>query len=279
MIRDLFVPLTGTPGDDKAMAAAVRMASTLDAHVTIAQTVSMPLPTIEPWGMLPGITAMYSTLRAEALAALERFRPMLEREGVSHELRFAEALFLEPTDTVALHGRYADLSVLVAPAGDNQPDTATIRRFFAALLFQSGRPVMVVPPHSTFEWPLQRAMIAWKPTRECTRALHEAIPLLCNAAAVDVVSIEPEIGDFGHGDWPGADIGNHLARHGLEVNVLTLPGQGRTVGTALLGHAAESGAQLLVAGGYGHSRLREWMLGGATSELLDATHLPILFSH
>jgi nucleotide-binding universal stress UspA family protein len=103
--------------------------------------------------------------------------------------------------------------------------------------------------------------------------------MLCDAATVDVVSIEPRIGDFGHGDWPGADIGTHLARHGLAVNVLTLPRQDQPVATALLGHAAESGAQLLIAGGYGHSRLREWMLGGATSGLLDAAHLPILFSH
>jgi len=279
MIRDLFVPLTGTPGDEKAVPAAIRMASTLDAHVTVAQTVNIPLPTIEPWGMLPSATEMYSALRANATADLERYRPVLEREGVSHELRLAESLFLEPPDTFALHARYADLSVLVAPAGDVLRDAAIIRRFFAALLFQSGRPVMVVPPNHAFEWPLERAMVAWKPTRECTDALHQAIPLLCDAAAIEVVSIEPGIGDFGHGDWPGADIGTHLARHGLAVNVVTLPRQDQTVGTGLLTHAAERGAQLLIAGGYGHSRLREWMLGGATSELLDTAQLPVLFSH
>jgi nucleotide-binding universal stress UspA family protein len=279
MIRDLLVPLTGSPGDEKAVAAAIRMASTLDAHLSIVQTVNMPLPAIEPWGMMPDIAGMYAALHDEAKVALERFRPMVEREDISHELRLAEPLFLEAPDTVALHARYADLSVIVAPVGDVRGDAAIVRRFFSALLFQSGRPVMVVPPIHTFEWPLERVMVAWKPTRECTDALHEAIPLLGNAATIDVVSIEPEIGDSGYGDWPGADIATHLARHGLAVNVLTLPRQDRTVATALLTHAAESRAQLLIAGGYGHSRLREWMLGGATSELLDATHLPILFSH
>lgn len=279
MVRDLFVPLTGTPGDGKAVAAAARMAAAVDAHVTVAQTVSTPLPTIEPWGMLPDVTEMYSALRGDAQATLEHFRTALEREGVPYELRLAESLFLEPPDTVALHARYADLGVIVAPVGDLQRDATIIRRFFAALLFQSGRPVMVVPPHHAFEWPIDRAMVAWKPTRECTHALHEAIPLLSGAASIDVVTIEPQVGDFGHGDWPGADIGTHLARHGLTVDVLTLPRQDQTVATALLTHAAESGAQLLIAGGYGHSRLREWMLGGATSELLYAAHLPILFSH
>lgn len=279
MIRDLLVPLTGTPGDEKAVAAAVRMASALDAHLTVVQTVNMPLPVMEPWGLLPAVTEMHSDLSEEARAAMERFRPMVEREGISHELRLAESMFTEPSDTVASQARYADVSVLVAPVGDVRRDTAIIRRFFAALLFQSGRPVMVVPPEHPFEWPLERAMVAWKPTRECTHALHEAIPLLSNAAAIDVVTIEPGIGDFGHGDWPGADIGTHLARHRLTVNVLTLPRSDQTVATALLGHAAESGAQLLIAGGYGHSRLREWMLGGATGQLLDAMHLPVLFSH
>lgn len=279
MIRDLLVPLTGAPGDEKAVAAAVRMASTLDAHLSVVQTVNIPLPTVEPWGVLPNVAEMYSVLRDDAKATLARFRPMVEREGISHELRFAESLFLEPPDTIALQARYSDLSVIVAPTGDLQGDAAVIRRYFAALLFQSGRPVMVVPPDYPFEWPLERAMVAWKPTRECTTALHAAIPLLGAAAAIDVITIEPEIGDFGHGDWPGADIGRHLARHGLTVNVLTLPRQDQTVATLLLTHAAESGAQLLIAGGYGHSRLREWMLGGATSELLYAARVPILFAH
>lgn len=279
MIRDLFVPLTGTPGDQKAVAAAIRMASTLEAHITVAQTVNMPLPTIEPWGMLPNVTEMYSALRSDAQSTLEQHRTVLEREGVSHELRLAESLFLEPPDTFALHARYADLSVLVGPDGEIGRESTILRRFFAALLFQSGRPVMVVPRNHAFQWPLERAMVAWSPTRECTHALHEAISLLSNAAAVDVVTIEPDVGEFGHGDWPGADIGTHLARHGLAVNVLTLPRQGQTVSTALLSHAAESGAQLLIAGGYGHSRLREWMLGGATGELLDSARLPLLFAH
>jgi nucleotide-binding universal stress UspA family protein len=84
---------------------------------------------------------------------------------------------------------------------------------------------------------------------------------------------------MGNDGEPGADIATHLARHGLRVNLVNLRSDGLPVATVLLRHAAASEAQLLVAGGYGHSRLREWVLGGTTRELLAALHLPILFSH
>ena len=99
------------------------------------------------------------------------------------------------------------------------------------------------------------------------------------AESVDVVAIAPEPGESRYGDVPGADIGEHLARHGLKVNVVGLQRGAMTVATALLRHAAETDAQLLVAGGYGHSRLREWVLGGTTDDLMRAMDLPVLFSH
>jgi nucleotide-binding universal stress UspA family protein len=279
MIRDLFMPLTGTPGDTPALAAALVLAKALPAHLSIVQPFAMPAPTIEPWGMAPDITDLYAELRGEAIAYSERFRARLEQEGVSFDLRLAESLFMEAPDVAALQARYADMGVTVAPVAGEPRDRAALRRLFGALLFDSGRPVLAVPPDRPIEWPIRRATVAWMPTREGTRALHDALPLLAHAAAVDVVTVEPERGDFGHGDWPGADIAAHLARHGVRVDTTTLPRQDQTIAGVLLRYAAERGAQLLVAGGYGHSRFREWMLGGVTGELLGATHVPILFAH
>jgi nucleotide-binding universal stress UspA family protein len=179
---------------------------------------------------------------------------------------------------VAFQARYADLSVMTAPK-QGADDGAIARTFFSALLFESGRPVLVVPTHHPAEVPLRHVVIAWKPTREATRALHDSLTLLKGATSIDVVIVDPVISDMDHGADPGVDIATHLARHELRVNVVSIPRAGGTVATALLRHAAESNAQLLIAGGYGHSRLREWMLGGTTHELLQALHLPILFSH
>jgi len=85
MIRDLLVPLTGAPGDEKAVAAAMRMASTLDAHLTIVQTVNMPLPTVERWGVLPNVAEMYASLRDDAKAALERERAQRRAEHAEEQ--------------------------------------------------------------------------------------------------------------------------------------------------------------------------------------------------
>jgi nucleotide-binding universal stress UspA family protein len=279
MIRDLFMPLTGTSGDAPALAAALVLAKALPAHLSVVQPFAMPAPTIEPWGMAPDITELYADLRGEAIAYAERFRAGLEREGVSFDLRLAESLFMEAPEVASLQARYADLSVMVAPVGGEPRDRAALRRLFGALLFDSGRPVLAVPPDRSIEWPISRAMVAWMPTREGARALHDALPLLARAATVDVVTVEPERGDFGDGDWPRADIAAHLARHGVRADATTLPRQDQTIAGVLLRHASERGAQLLVAGGYGHSRFREWMLGGVTGDLLGATHVPILFAH
>jgi len=279
MIRDLLLPLTGTDGDSHALNAAVALARPLQAHLSVIQPFAMTVPTIEPWGMTPDVTELYAEMRGEAVKYAERFRATLEREGVLFDLRLAESLFLEAPEVAALQSRYADLSVMVAPVAGEPRDRTALRRLFAALLFGSGRPVLVVPPHPTFEWPITRAMVAWKPTGEATRALHDAMPLLAEGAAIDVVAVDPDRGDSGHGDWPGADIGAHLARHGFPVESVTLPRQDQSVADVLLRHAVERGSQLLIAGGYGHSRFREWMLGGVTGELLNATQVPILFSH
>ena len=248
-------------------------------NLSVVQPFAMPAPTIEPWGMAPDITELYAELRGEAVAYAERYRRTLEGEDMRFDLRLAESLFLKAPEVAALQARYADLAVMHAPTGSEPRDRAALRRLFAALLFGSGRPVLVVPDAVLPAWPVSRAMVAWTPTRESTRALHDALPLLAEGAALDVVAVDPDRGDYGHGDWTGADVGAHLARHGFRVESTVLTKQDQTVAGVLLRHAVERGAQLLIAGGYGHSRFREWMLGGATSELLDGARVPILFSH
>jgi nucleotide-binding universal stress UspA family protein len=102
---------------------------------------------------------------------------------------------------------------------------------------------------------------------------------LLAAESVEILIIDPEVGEAVHGENPGADIATHLARHGLRVNVVCLPSSGRSVATAINDYAVHSGAHLLVAGGYGHNRLHEFLLGGVTRELLQITKVPVLFSH
>lgn len=282
MFRELLLPLAGTPADAPALDAGVLLARALDAHLSVLETVSLPMFMPAPWGgVVPDalLQEVHAPLRERGLANVAALRARMAHEGIAHDVRLAEALFADPPQVAALHARYADMAVLGGPAGLPPDDAATVRRLFAGLLFESGRPVLALPPQHPCQWPAAHAVVAWQPTREATRALHDAMPLLAQATSVDVLMVEPEPRSGGHGELPGADIGTHLARHGLQVNVVQRERGRDSVATALLRHAAETGAGLLVAGGFGHSRLREWMLGGTTHELLEALHLPVLFSH
>lgn len=277
MIHDLMLPATGLGEDEKALSAAIALADNYGAHLSVLVALDLPLPIPGPWGITPDVvlSEMYAELHARGTQQAKRLRDRLERERISWEVHVCEARFVEPQRALAIEARHADLSVM-ATAGRGADDAGLARALFSALLFESGRPVLVVPSHHPVETPLHHAVVAWKPTREATRALHDALPLLSTASSIDVVTVD--VDDSGDAVALSVDIATHLARHGLAVNVVNLQRNG-TVATTLLRHAATSNAQLLIAGGYGHSRLREWVLGGTTRELLQAIHLPVLFSH
>ena len=282
MFSELLLPMTATSTDGPALDAGVLLTRALEAHLAVLETVNLPMFMPAPWGgVVPDalLQETYAPLRERGAANVAALRARLASEGIAHEARLAESLFAEPPQVAALHARHADLAVIGGPAGLAPDDAAAVRRLFAGLLFEAGRPVLVIPPHHPCQWPAAHAVIAWQPTREATRALHDALPLLARASSVDLLMVDPEPRTSGHGELPGADIGTHLARHGLKVNVVERKRGRDSVATTLLRHAAETDAGLLVAGGFGHSRLREWMLGGTTDGLLEAMHLPVLFSH
>lgn len=171
---------------------------------------------------------------------------------------------------------YADLVVL---GSSPTTEPGLTLAYAGALLIESGRPLLVVPPGCQAPMPPRRIVAAWKPTREAARAFHDALPLFEQAEAIDILIVNPRGGERGHGEQPGADVAMHLLRHGLHVDVVVLPAGEDSIARAILRHAHQTGADLLVAGGYGHSRFREWVLGGATRDLFEAAQLPILFSH
>jgi nucleotide-binding universal stress UspA family protein len=279
MIREIFVPLLDSAADQTALDAAMAMAKAHGAHVSALVTLTHPMPVVTEFGYVPvELTQQQleqSRADAEKLAANARAR--LARETVSSEVRLTDAMFLWSEQTAALHAIHADISVL----GGRDPAQASPRLdlTFRSLLSTSGRPVLFMPLGATLSLPARRVVLAWKPTREATRALHDALPLLGSDSEIDVLMIDPLVTEQGHGEQPGADIAKHLARHGLRVNVKSMPGEGRSDGANLLRHVQEAGADLLVMGGYGHARWREFVLGGATRSVLEGARTPVLFSH
>jgi nucleotide-binding universal stress UspA family protein len=147
------------------------------------------------------------------------------------------------------------------------------------LMFETGRPVIIVPKDYTGQNTGQRIVIAWNGTRESTRAAFDALPLVSNASAGCVRVVCPPLPENSPRQLPhGADLAEALARHGIEPEIKTLPGRHTDAGAEILAECEEFGADLLVIGAYGHSRLREYVFGGTTETILSDASIPVLMS-
>ena len=137
--------------------------------------------------------------------------------------------------------------------------------------------MIVVPYIQKAPLKLDRVMACWDGSRQAARAIADAMPFLEKAGRVQIVIVSNERGKTD--EIEGADMGAHLARHGLKVEVKRIDGVSIDVADALLSHAADSGADFMVMGGYGHSRLREFVLGGVTHTIMRSMTVPVLLSH
>ena len=147
-------------------------------------------------------------------------------------------------------------------------------------LFESGRPILLLPEGRRPASPRsQKVMIAWDASVEASKAVRDAIGLMKAAEAVHAVLIDPVPSFEGHGPEPGADLATYLGRHGIEATVHRLPREGKETGEVLRRTAADLGADLIVMGGFGHSRLRQRIFGGTTTAMLKNAAIPVLMAH
>jgi nucleotide-binding universal stress UspA family protein len=276
MIKDTVVNLSVGNSRDVAADYAVSVADAFGAHVAGMAFAYEPVIPGTVMGSVPAelIEASLAESRKAAEDAIARFDQAAGRAGVSFESRMLDATLVGAADLFGRIARRFDLSV-VAQA---EPDKAAGEDLIIeAALFQSGRPVIVVPYIQRTGLVLERVLVCWDGGRTAARAIGDAIPFLTRAKAVDVVIVatEPGKGD----EIPGADMGRHLARHGLKVEVKRIVAPDIDVANAILSYAADSSADFMVMGGYGHSRLREFILGGATRRILQSMTVPVLMSH
>ncbi|KQV84909.1 universal stress protein [Massilia sp. Root351] len=237
----------------------------------------------------PNLALHLNFLRERANRALEQFGPLVQRLGLQD---FAQRVVDDdPGAGLSVMARHADL-VVIGQADPEHVSTSAGSDFPAQVLTHSGRPVLVVPyaglplPASAQGGPARRVMLAWNASREAARAVHEALPLLRRAERVHVAVFDADNQRALHGDAPGAELLQYLARHGIEADVLLRqsPRAGllkRPTGTgeALLSLVAEQNCDLLVLGAYGHSRFRETLLGGVTRTVLESMTVPVLMAH
>jgi nucleotide-binding universal stress UspA family protein len=275
MIKDVVVNLSGTAPQDFAADYAVSVANTFGAHITGIAFVYEPVIPDTVMGGIP--TDLIELQREEntkaASAAVSRFETAVTAAAVSAATRVLDASLGGAATTFGQIARRFDITVV----GQAQPERGAAEELMIeGALFESGRPVIVVPYIQKQGLKLERVMACWDGGRTAARAIGDAMPLLARAKAVDVVIVtERNKND----EVTGANMSEHLARHGVRAEVKRIAKGDIDVQAAILDYAADSGADLIVMGGYGHSRLREFILGGVTRSILKSMTVPVLMSH
>jgi nucleotide-binding universal stress UspA family protein len=276
MVRDLVVNLSDSGSDDFASIYAISVAEAFRAHAFgIAFAYEPILPPSVMGGLPPDvIEAQRAEGEGAANASIARFEESARRAGLSAESRMIPTSLAGAADLFGQVARRFDLSVV----GQAEPNTVAPQELIIeAALFESGRPVLVVPYIQKEGLKLDRVLVCWDASRNAARAIADAMPFLKRAKAIDVVVVATERPKSD--ELPGADIAHHLARHELKIDLKRIVTGGTDVASTILSYAADAGADFIVMGGYGHSRLREFILGGATRGILSAMTVPTLMSH
>ncbi|QDH69035.1 universal stress protein [Marilutibacter alkalisoli] len=280
MFKDILLPVASEDIHESAMRRACALAAADDGHVIALVTVSLVSRAPSAWAYPPdGIfDSIDETVAATEQRLTKAVQQRLARESVAHEVRLSKSRWLAPGEISAFHAHHADLAVM----GVERPLQPVQRALFGDLLIASGRPLLMVPDSDEGR-AFNHVVIAWKSSREAARAVHDALPLLRRASSVDVLMVERGDGKRGSGNGDAerldACLIGHLERHGISASLVRRPRALGFTGEAILGHALESRADLIVAGGYSRSRALERVFGGVTRHLLEQSPIPVLFSH
>jgi nucleotide-binding universal stress UspA family protein len=276
MLKDIVVNLTPGRPRDPAADYAISLASQFSAHLT---GIAFALEPAIPAGAMGGIAgdvidSAIAEAERQAKDALAAFETAAKKQGVLSEKQVVTALVADAVNRFGQIARHFDMSVVLQP----DPDSASANDLFMeSVLFGSGRPIVVVPYIQREPAKLDHIVCCWDGSATAARAIGDAAPFLAKAKTVELLIVTN--GSESRNEEVGADMATHLARHKLNVTLQRISSGDIDVGNAILSYAADRAADFLVMGGYGHSRWREFFLGGATRQILSSMTLPTLMSH
>lgn len=280
LLQDMLVLVVNTAADE----AGIRVGDELCASAEGANVTALLAPPMPEVFYAADATAGMSVwgpivaqLREDALKEADALKARLAKARSRFEFRTTPLEFVLSRETALINARHADMTIVTLPS--ERIDRIYARELMEAVLFQSGRPVLLVPSNWKKPAAFKKIVVAWKPTRESARALGDAADFLAAADSVTVVTVDAKPSMAGSGEAPGADIATHLARRNVKVDLRNVDSMGRNEAAAILDAAHEVGADLIVLGAYGHSRLRQMVFGGVTKHLLEGTDTPLFVSH
>jgi nucleotide-binding universal stress UspA family protein len=277
MLKDLLVNVPTTQPAQPVITYATSLAAKLGAHLDAIAFGYEPINAELSFEGAAAVAAVMEMQRERALkeadAALTLFETAAKAAGIASAGRKVTAIPAEAAETIGTLARLYDLTIVAQPDGGN---SALFNVVPEAVLFNSGRPMLMVPYIQERGFRAAGIMICWDGKRAAARAVLDAMPLLGQAEAVDIIAINE---DSDANEAPAAALATHLGRQGITAKAERLTAERGEIAHTILSAAADRRAELIVMGGYGHSRLREFVLGGATRGLLQSMTVPVLMSH
>ncbi len=277
MIKDIIVHLEHRIARDPARDFAITVAETFDAHV--AGVAFAYTPDFPGYVMLETPPEILAQLMAEgekaALAAIERFDAAARRSMISAEHRLLKAIGASAPVVLSRLARRFDVSVFM----QSEPNGVDNDDMIEASLFDSGRPLIVVPYIQKEGLKLDHVVCCWDGSRAAARGVNDGLPLLVKATTVDLLIVVNEKTNTAPNEIRGADMAKHLARHDVKVQIVTISAADFDVTKAILSYVADISGTLIVMGGYGHPKLREVILGGVTRDMLKSMTAPVFMAH
>ena len=278
-LKSILVHMDATDRCEERLRLAGDLAQQNDAHLSGLFVIPEPFYPIYGDGAYFPQDVMEQWEQEEkehARIAEETFQEFVTSQGLHGEWRSEQG---SSGKVVCRHAKYADITVVGQGSVDDPKDYPD--PFLAEdVVMDSGRPVLVIPNAGRFDNLCRRILVCWDTSREAVRAINDAMPLLQSADNVTILTVNPDNSSSGdHGDIPSADIALQLARHDVKAEAASIETYEDDVGQIILSRAHDNDADLIVAGAYGHSRTREWILGGVTKTLLHETTVPAFLSH
>lgn len=276
--KTVLVSLNDLDRNQVLLESAAWLARMFDAHLQGIYVI----PAIEIYpgmGFEPIIFEGNQQLFTDAEKSVRTaFDSMLKANGIRGDMLVVDSTNHDITNHVIEHARRADITVINQPSEETSLSVVG-RRFVEGLLLSTGRPTLVMPRRGRTRLAADLVIVGWSGTREAARAAFDSVPLLQRTKKVEIVWVDPEK-EYPHpGSLPGGDLATTLSRHGISAAIKPISTCGKEAGEALLTAVADTAADLLVMGAYGHSRLTETILGGATKSVLRDMKCPVLFSH
>jgi nucleotide-binding universal stress UspA family protein len=277
--KTVLVSLNEVSRVAEATAAAVSVARETGGHVSGLYVI--PAVQVYPsvgFEAAPQVFEGNRTFFKDNAARVKQvFEEALRREGLPHDFHQVDGRSPVIADEVIAAGRCADL--VIVSATNPEEITGVERDFVEQVVMAVGRPVIVLPFKGEAKLSLDEIVVGWDNGREAARAAFDALPLLQKAGKVRIVRVDPQKDPNLRGSVAGADLAEALARHGVKAETQGFPTDGMDEGQALMRCAEDNGAGLIVMGAYGHSRLTEFIFGGATRFVLTRMSRPVLMSH